>query len=121
MDFIENGAIVGDDDSGWVRTDDLRKNMLALALGMTLVPDDLGRAQHLDAIGVDQIKVADQVGRRDIIAIDGDWSVEGATNPSELQPFAISLEQLRDDQLADFHCSKSKCAEAASGATVSCS
>ena len=50
-------------------------------------------------IGVDQVEVADQIGRRGMLMVDGDGCVEIAADQQQLQPLPLVLKQLRDVRL----------------------
>jgi hypothetical protein len=51
----------------------------------------------LQAIRVNQIEVADQIGRRNVVPGDGDRPVERPADPVQLEAAAVAFEQLGDD------------------------
>lgn len=69
------------------------KNLVA---GLATGPGQLGCADDLESLGVNQVQVTDQVGRPDAFLGDRDVTIQPAAQVRELQPLAVGVKQPRD-------------------------
>src|SRR5690606_23246066 len=88
-------AAVSHDDRGRSGREDLVEVARDLLVGLALRPGKFGSAEDLQPGGVDQVEVADEVGRPDLLVTHRQARIEAPADVGQVQAFAMSLIQPR--------------------------
>ena len=95
VDDRRDVAAVRHDDRRGPRCEDLVEDMADFLAGLALRPGKLRRAHDLQAARMDQVEVANQIGRPDLVVGDGDDRIETAADQLQAELLVVSVKQPR--------------------------